>query len=152
MIGLTLGVSVLALAAGVVALTRSGHEGPPGDGWVWAASMKEVASAGVLKVPGRSVYLVMDGETPLALSTVDPHLGHDTITYCESSGWFEDEVHGEKFDGHGYYMFGPSPRGMDRVKVFVLDGDIWIQPTTAIQGPARDATAPADDPDGPFCS
>ena len=33
------------------------------------------------------------------------------LTYCRSSGWFEDPAHGTKVDRLGHYEFGHAPRG-----------------------------------------
>lgn len=151
MVGLLVVLGFLLLAAGTGAVLASGHHGPAGKGWVDAGKLADLNAWGVLKVPNQDVFLVADGLTPLALSSVDPHL-QTSIKYCANSGWFED-VYGEEFDGHGFYRQGPSPRGMDRVTSTVFQGDVWIKPSDIIVGPSRDATsdAPSQEPEGPFC-
>ena len=68
-----------------------------------------------------------DGEF-LALLDRDPHLG-DPVPYRPDfvfdgrTGWFRNPLHGKTFDMAGYRVFGPSPRGLDRLPDLV-DGAI----------------------------
>ena len=64
----------------------------------------------------------------LALLDRDPHLG-DPVPYRPDfvfdgrTGWFRNPLHGKTFDMAGYRVFGPSPRGLDRLPDLV-DGAI----------------------------
>ena len=73
----------------------------------------------------------LDSGEILALSARDPHLGR-TMPYRPSfnfdgrEGWFRDPCHGETYDLAGYRVFGPTPRGRDRLHVEVIDGSVTV--------------------------
>ena len=83
----------------------------------------------------------------LALSLFDPHLG------CRvglASDWysgigrplpaeiaFVNPCHGEKYDLAGAYVAGPAPRGMDRYRVTVRQGEIAVDFSAFEYGPDR---------------
>ena len=59
--------------------------------------------------------------------------------------------HGSKFNIHGEYAAGPSPRNMDRFEVITNEaGELVIDTGTIVQT-ARSKTYTADYPVGPFC-
>jgi len=77
-------------------------------------AIQEVRAEGVMPLPGVPAYVVADPpRTPITFLAQSPHLG-ERITYCRSSGWFEDPAHGAKFDRQGNYVLGPADRGLDR--------------------------------------
>lgn len=146
---LVLALGVLA-ALGVATLVISVRHGDaPGPEWVRAGSVSDLQREHVMYLSEPKVFVVDAPTGPLAMSALDPHLG-ERILFCRSSGWFEDPQHGSKYDGLGYYALGPSPHGMDRVGVRVIDGDVWVEPSRVIAGPPRGAKEP-EAPLGPSC-
>ncbi len=102
---------------------------------------------GVIYVPELKVFVVANHPRPLALSAIDPHLGHRDL-YCPTSEMFEG-AHGEKFDRLGFYFSGPAPRGLDRVAVHLDGNAVYVDPNERTQGPPRGAGNP--EPAGRFC-
>jgi len=117
-------------------------------GGVLVADLSTLEDRGVVYVEDLKVFLVARRPTPIALSAIDPHLGH-VDTFCRSSQMFEGR-HGEKYDRLGFYYGGPAPRGLDRISVRVDGGDVYVYPEDRIPGPPR--YSDAKEPVGPFCS
>jgi cytochrome b6-f complex iron-sulfur subunit len=91
-----------------------------------------------------------DGVGLMALWMRCPHLGC-RVPECIPSQGFECPCHGSKFNIHGEYAAGPSPRNMDRFAVSTNEaGELIIDTGTIIQT-ARSKTYPAEYPQGPFC-
>jgi cytochrome b6-f complex iron-sulfur subunit len=78
------------------------------------------------------------------------HLGC-RVPYCGSSKWFECPCHGSKYNGAGEYKLGPAPRGMDRFKLEITDGNVVVDTSEVILGPPRGADTIDQPPQGPFC-
>ena len=146
MIGVVVGGVALGVVGFALILMRPGLTSP-GPQWVHAGSVAELERDQVVYVEQAHAFVV-DGESPLALYAISPHNGKP-ITHCQSSGWFEDRAHGSRFDRLGRYVLGPAPRGLDRFEVRVVDGEIWIDPTTLLIGPPRGV--PTKPPSGVFC-
>jgi hypothetical protein len=117
-------------------------------GGVLVTELATLDDRGVMYVEEIEAFVVAGRPTPLALSAIDPHLGH-LDTYCRSSRMFEGR-HGEKYDRFGFYYGGPAPRGLDRLRVRVDGGDVYVYPDDRSPGPPRGARA--EEPVGPFCS
>ena len=86
------------------------------------------AVSGVDGNPGFHIVRLEDGEL-LALLDKDPHLGcavlyRPDFVFGDRAGWFRNPCHGETYDMAGQRVFGPSPRGLDRLAVEVRDGGI----------------------------
>jgi hypothetical protein len=139
--------AVLVLAAGSFLASDDGRSTTL---WKRARTVAAVRDAGVVYLPSHRVFLVDAPGEILALSAIGTQL-EEPIAYCRTSGWFEDTAHGSKWDGLGYYMDGPAPRGMDRVRIRVREGMIEVMPSAESHGPPRGA-GPGSTPDGPFCS
>jgi hypothetical protein len=119
--------------------------------WVRVGSVQEVRAEGVMSLPEVPAYVVADPpRAPITLLARSPHLG-ERITYCQSSGWFEDPAHGAMFDRLGNYILGPAPRGLDRLETLVRDGVVWVNPNEVASGPPR-GSGMFPRPAGPFCS
>ncbi len=83
----------------------------------------------------------------LALYNKDPHLGcrvgiagdvpSDIGRPFPPEVVFVNPCHGEKYDLVGRYLAGPSPRGLDRFGVSVVDGDVVVDVMAFEYGPAR---------------
>ena len=83
----------------------------------------------------------------LALYNRDPHLGcrvaiagdvpSDIGIPFPAEVVFINPCHGEKYDLVGRYLAGPSPRGLDRFAVSVIDGDVVVDVMAFEYGPAR---------------
>jgi len=144
-------VAASALLVGLAIVRSLISESSPGAGWVRVGSIQDVRSQGVVLVPEVRAYVVADPpRTPMALLARSPHLG-ERVVYCQSSMWFEDPVHGDKFDRLGNYMVGPAPRGLDRLATLVQDGVVWVNPNVVTLGPPR-GSRDLQPPAGPFCS
>ncbi len=76
-------------------------------------------------------------EGMMALYQKCVHLGC-RVPFCGSSKWFECPCHGSKYNQAGEYELGPAPRGMDRFKVSVTDGVLFVD-TSVVD--ARDRRA-----------
>lgn len=149
-------ISVVAVLAGLVGVALGRflpvfETASPGEGWVRVGSIQEVRTEGVVSLPEVPAYIVAGPpRTPIALLARSTHLGRP-ITYCRSSGWFEDQAHGSKFDRLGNYVLGPAARGLDRVATIVQDGAVWVYPNAIMLGAPR-GTYNGQPPAGPFCS
>ncbi len=144
-----LGAVIVVIIAFVLVRTALDEGGSPGPGWIRAATLDQVRSAGVVYVPAARGFVVSGPNGPIALSAISPHLGERTL-FCSSSGLFEEPQHGEKFDRLGDYPVGPAPRGMDHIGIQVRDGDVWVDPAMVSDGPPR-GEPKAQPPTGPFC-
>lgn len=109
------------LAAGVHAIVRT-------------VKPEAVPASGVLEVPEARGYLVKTGDEVIALSEVCTHLGC-RVPYIDENNQFECPCHGSKFTREGFYIEGPSPRGMDHYETEVVDGVIVIDTSQVTAGP-----------------
>jgi cytochrome b6-f complex iron-sulfur subunit len=89
-----------------------------------------------------------EGMMPLYQRCV--HLGC-RVPFCGSSKWFECPCHGSKYNLAGEYQLGPAPRGMDRFKITVENGNVLVDTSQVILGPPRGADTISEPPQGPFC-
>jgi Rieske Fe-S protein len=143
-------VVAVSLLLGLAVFRFLVAEWSPGAGWVRVGSIQDVRSQGVVSLPEVPAYVVVDPpRSPIALLARSTHLG-ERVTYCRSSGWFEDPAHGTKFDRLGNYELGPAPRGLDRLATLVQDGVVWVNPNEVTLGPPRGSHDIK--PTGPFCS
>ena len=147
---LVIAVAVVALAATTILLAKVVNESSsPGPSWVLAGSVSEVQRRQVVYVPDARAFVVAVSSTsPLALYARSPHL-RERVRYCASSGWFEDRAHGAMFDRLGRYVLGPAPRGLDRIEVRVIDGDVWVDTANLMLGPRGSGDR---HPSGPLCT
>ena len=72
----------------------------------------------------------------------DPHLGcavpyRPDFVWDGRPGWFRNPCHGETFDMAGQRVFGPSPRGLDRIAIEVRDGAVYVDPNAITRGLRR---------------
>jgi cytochrome b6-f complex iron-sulfur subunit len=89
-------------------------------------------------------------EGMMALYQKCVHLGC-RVPFCGSSKWFECPCHGSKYNQAGEYELGPAPRGMDRFKVSVTDGRLFVDTSVVILGPPRGTDTINQPPEGAFC-
>ncbi len=78
------------------------------------------------------------------------HLGC-RVPFCLSSKWFECPCHGSKYNEAGEYQLGPAPRGLDRFKATVENGNLMVDTSTVVTGPPRGTDTIGEPPQGPFC-
>jgi cytochrome b6-f complex iron-sulfur subunit len=78
------------------------------------------------------------------------HLGC-RVPFCGSSKWFECPCHGSKYNFAGEYQLGPAPRGMDRFKMVIENGNVMVNTAEVVLGPPRGADTIDEPPQGPFC-
>ena len=89
-------------------------------------------------------------EGMMALYQKCVHLGC-RVPFCGSSKWFECPCHGSKYNQAGEYELGPAPRGMDRFRVSVTDGVLFVDTSVVVLGPPRGTDTINQPPEGPFC-
>lgn len=78
-------------------------------------------------VDGHAVWVVNDGGRVIVHDAVNPHPWwglSDLVGWCEATSSFEAWWDRSKFDLQGRYLFGPSPRDLDRYPVADLHGSI----------------------------
>ncbi len=73
-----------------------------------------------------SVWVVREGESLVAYTTVCPHLGC-AVDWDEQSGRFKCPCHRSAFARDGKVEEGPSPRPLDRLDVEVKDGRLAVR-------------------------
>jgi cytochrome b6-f complex iron-sulfur subunit len=117
-----------------------------------AGRMYLVAYDRALDVNGNYLEITQGGEAPvMALYQKCVHLGC-RVPWCDSSQWFECPCHGSRYNRWGEYEFGPAPRCLDRFSVLVQDGNIVVDTTNVVTGPARSAGSLDQPPAGPHCN
>jgi cytochrome b6-f complex iron-sulfur subunit len=94
---------------------------------------------------------ITNGAPFMALYQRCVHLGC-RVPWCESSKWFECPCHGSRYNRWGEYQFGPAPRGLDRFAVSIEEGQVIVDTSTVVTGPARFTGALKQDPEGPHCN
>jgi nitrite reductase/ring-hydroxylating ferredoxin subunit len=107
--------------------------------------VSDLADGDRVTVPILLVNLPQSGL--LALYSRDPHLGCRVVPAADAVSdigrpfppevAFVNPCHGEKYDLVGRYLAGPSPRGLDRFGVSVVDGDVVVDVMAFEYGPAR---------------
>jgi hypothetical protein len=111
-------------------------------GWTTVMSVRALNEADVVYVENLGVFVVSTGGRPVALSEASPHLGH-RLVFCHAADVFQGKD-GEVFDRRGFYSDGPSPRGMDRVAIRVVDDLVEIDAEDVRLGPPRGAGPPLE--------
>jgi cytochrome b6-f complex iron-sulfur subunit len=92
--------------------------------------------------------VTQEGVMPLYQRCV--HLGC-RVPFCNSSKWFECPCHGSKYNVAGEYQLGPAPRGMDRFKITIVNGNVLVDTSTVVLGPPRGTDTIDEPPQGAFC-
>jgi len=113
---------------------------------VKAITSDSVPSDTVVEIRQARSYLTRVDDAVVALSWVCPHLGC-RAPFCDSSG-----CHGSKFNRAGDYMEGPSPRGMDRFAVEIVDGMVIIDTSSTVAGLDPGKTTIDEPARGPHCT
>jgi hypothetical protein len=156
-IALTAVVVVLVIEATIAGyLFLHGKDASPGVGWIRVGPTEELEQAGVTLVENVPAYVVATPKGLIGLYAKSPQMG-EPVTYCASSGWFEDAAHGSKFDALGDYVLGPAPQGLDRLGIQVMSDDVWIDPTDRSIGAPRGTHSVKREGSfvaqaGPFCT
>jgi len=122
-------------------------------GEVRTVAADAVPADGVIEVSAAKAYLTRDAAGEIvAINEKCPHLGC-RVPFCESSGEFECPCHGSVFNRLGEFREGPTPRGMDRFLVTVVDGMVIVDTGNTISGPGKGDPESIDEPPaGPSCS
>ena len=148
-----IGLSALFLVEGSIAAYWFLHvrDAGPGPGWIRVGSVEQLRADRITFVDSVPAYLVATADGMIGLYARSPQLG-ERVTYCPSSGWFEDSMHGSMFDAVGDYVVGPAPRGLDRLEVRTIGDDVWLNPMDHLLGSPRGThSAHASPQAGPFC-
>lgn len=118
------------------------------DGRFWI-SVFEGNSADAQDVPAyKQTNTVNTGVVAMFRKCV--HLGC-SVPWCSTAKWFECPCHGSKYSINGEYRDGPTPRGLDRFPVEIVDGKIVVDTSTLIQGPPRGTITGQPQPEGEHC-
>ncbi len=80
------------------------------------------------------VYVVNTGKQLQILAAQDPHRWGCRILWDNSNHHFVDPCLGSKYALDGIYVYGPSPRGMDRYAYRIIDGNVWVDMTNKLLG------------------
>jgi hypothetical protein len=144
-IGVAVGIAVIIVAYGIF----RGSDVGPGVGWIRVGTMQQLDEARVTFVASIPAYVVATPDGFIGLYAKSTQLG-EPVEYCASSGYFEDQMHGSKFDGVGDYAIGPAPRGLDRLQIRTVGNDVWVYPEDLLLGAPRGTPRPSP-PSGPFC-
>ncbi|MFV1999494.1 MAG: ubiquinol-cytochrome c reductase iron-sulfur subunit [Acidimicrobiia bacterium] len=124
---------------------------PAAQAWVIPIELDVVPGSSFTDLPDIVTGGTDDGIGLMALWMRCPHLGC-RVPECIPSQGFECPCHGSKFNIHGEYFAGPSPRNMDRFNVSINEqGELIIDTGTIIQT-ARSKTYTAEYPAGPNCN
>ena len=86
----------------------------------------------------------------VALYQKCPHLGC-RVPQCVSSQWFECPCHGSQYNRVGEKKGGPAPRGMDRFVVEISNGNVSVDTSNPINGPAIGVNTTGQEAEGPHC-
>lgn len=100
--------------------------------------------------PGGQYAEITNGASVMALYQRCVHLGCK-VPWCADSQWWECPCHGSKYNRWGEWQEGPAARGLDRFAVEVVDGQVVVDTSTVITGPARTAAVLNQPPEGPHC-
>lgn len=123
---------------------------PVAQAWVVPMELSLISGSSYQELP----YIVTGGQDDgvglMALWMRCPHLGC-RVPECIPSQGFECPCHGSKFNIHGEYAQGPSPRNMDRFAVSTNEAGEFIIDTGTIVQTARSKKYTAEYPLGPFC-
>ncbi|HET9475865.1 MAG TPA: hypothetical protein VFP63_00080 [Dehalococcoidia bacterium] len=90
-------------------------------------------------VEGRFWLVKLQSGEILALYQRDPRNGctipwRPDFDFGGKRGWFRDPCHGSTYDIDGTRAFGPSPRSMDRYRVDIRGGQIFVDVGTLLCG------------------
>jgi len=124
---------------------------PTAQAWVIPIGLDVVPGSSFTDLPDIVTGGTEDGIGLMALWMRCPHLGC-RVPECIPSQGFECPCHGSKFNIHGEYFAGPSPRNMDRFNVSTDEQGELIIDTGAITQTARSKTYTAEYPTGPNCN
>lgn len=124
---------------------------PTAQAWVIPIELDVVPGSSFADLPDVVTGGTDDGIGLMALWMRCPHLGC-RVPECIPSQGFECPCHGSKFNIHGEYFAGPSPRNMDRFAVSSNDKGELIIDTGSVTQTARSKTYTAEYPVGPNCN
>lgn len=131
---IALPLALIALIVMVVAFAwPTGPKSQPAR-WVDAGTVDALTvNEPARNVEGRFWLVKLQTGEIVALSQRNPHpLRPCTIPwrpdfeFAGRKGWFRDPCLGSTFDIDGKIMFGPAPRSMDRYRVDIRDGEVFV--------------------------
>jgi Rieske Fe-S protein len=146
-IALLAALGVVLAVAMVFAWPTGSQVQPSSERWVtvgaeddfvlWEPARRLVTSPDGIEY---DVYIVRLPEETLALWTRDPHQGctvpwRPDFEFMGRAGWFRNPCHGETYDLTGHLVFGPSPRGLDRLAIRLANGSVQVDTGEVIEGP-----------------
>jgi len=96
------------------------------------------------------VYEGVAGGGFMALYQKCVHLGC-RVPWCATAQWWECPCHGSKYNQAGEWKEGPAPRGLDRFAISVQGGQIVVDTSRIVPGPARGTDTTGQELEGPHC-
>lgn len=120
-------------------------------GQVRTVSSDTVPGDGIVYAAGARAYLTKVDDEVIALSETCPHL-KCRVPWCDDASEFECPCHGSFFNRVGEYRTGPSPRGMDRFQVEIVDGMVVVDTGAVIEGPPPGPESINEPPTGKSCA
>ena len=109
------------------------------------------SNGAAMRLYGEDHAILNDNVGLMAINTSScPHLGCG-VPWCQTSQWFECPCHGSRYNRYGEWTGGPAPRGMDRFRSTLTDGQVVVNLSEFLTGPARTANALEQSPEGPNC-
>jgi len=124
---------------------------PAAQAWVIPIGLDVIPGSSYTDLPDIVTGGANDGVGLMALWMRCPHLGC-RVPECIPSQGFECPCHGSKFNIHGEYFAGPSPRNMDRFDVTTNEQGELIIDTGTINQTARSKIYTEAYPKGPHCN
>ncbi|MCL1595655.1 MAG: Rieske 2Fe-2S domain-containing protein [Actinomycetia bacterium] len=112
-------------------------------------AVAEIPTTSVETVNEAQAYVTKNGGDIVAMWWRCPHLGC-RVPWCESAGEFECPCHGSTFNRLGEYRSGPSPRGLDRFGIEIVEEAVVIDTGSITSGPPPGPES-IDEPIGPPC-
>lgn len=87
-----------------------------------------------LRLKEVTVYLVRRGDEVIAFDRQNPTHGRCLMFWNTMEGTFIDPCTGSQFRLDGEYKFGPALHDMNRYRVEIVNGEIWVYPDEKIEG------------------
>lgn len=142
---LALPIAAVAVIVAVVAFAWPTAPNTEPARWVDAGAADGLAvNQPVRNVEGRFWLVKQESGEIIALSQRSTyHLRPCTMPWRPDfefqgrKGWFRDPCSGSTWDVDGRIMFGPAPRSMDRYRVDIRDGRVFVDVATLWCGPGN---------------
>lgn len=143
LLALALPLAAVAVIVTVVAFAWPTRSEVDPARWVDAGTVEDMqVNEPIRNIEGRFWLVKLESGEVLALSRRDPRSGctipwRPDFEFGGREGWFRDPCHGSTYSIDGTRTFGPSPRSMDRYRVDIRDGWVFVDVGTLLCGPGN---------------